>query len=580
MISRYAAGATLLLAFLGASAACDAQSATTRVIPAGTSLPLKHAPRPTSAAISETDLMTRLYIFADDSMMGRQFGREGNSKGTEYIARELKRLGIAPGGDGGTYFQALPLVLRRFTDRSTLSVDGTSLRWIDDFVAVPARAPLLFRTAQVIYGGVAGDSTRTVTRAQAAGKVVVLELPPAPAFPQGGRSGGAGGVAAAIRGGAFADAAAIVTVDLQGLTPSQRAFINNPPASLTPPTAPPPAPTPVVIRVTPQAAALLMGRPLEGLAPGTPGKTATANLDFVQEPRPEWGRNVIGIVRGSDPRLRGQYVALGAHNDHVGFTAAPVDHDSARAVAVQALLMSFAGQDSIRPLTPEQRRAIVVNVDSLRRARPARLDSIRNGADDDGSGSMALLEIAEAIAKMPKKPRRSVVFVWHTGEEAGLQGARWFTTNPTVPKDSIVAQINMDMIGRGRPDDIPGGSPDFLGVVGASNISTELGEAVRAVNARQPKPLALDTRFDGDVTRTLGPAYNNIYRRSDHYMYAQLGIPIAFFFTGLHADYHQVTDEPQYIDYPHYARITRYLNDLALELANRDRRPAVDKPVP
>jgi hypothetical protein len=149
-----------------------------------------------------------------------------------------------------------------------------------------------------------------------------------------------------------------------------------------------------------------------------------------------------------------------------------------------------------------------------------------------------------------------------------------------VPKDSIVAQLNVDMIGRGRSDDIPGGSPDFLGVVGSSFISNDLGEAVRTVNARQPKPLQLDYRFDSDVSTTLGSQYNNIYRRSDHFMYAQLGIPIAFFFTGLHADYHQVTDEPQYIDYPHYARITKYLNDLAIEIANRDKRPAITRATP
>jgi len=338
--------------------------------------------------------------------------------------------------------------------------------------------------------------------------------------------------------------------------------------------------TPVALRLTPEAAALLLGKPLDDLAPGALGVTVTAKLDFVEQPRPQWGRNVIGIVRGRDAKLRGQYVAMGAHNDHVGFTGTPVEHDSAYAVAHKALSMRIVGKDTIRPMTQEQLRAITVNVDSLRRARPARLDSIRNGADDDGSGSMALLEIAEAVAKMPAKPRRSILFVWHTGEEAGLLGARYFTTNPTVPKDSIVAQINSDMIGRGRPDDIPGGSPDFLGVVGSGFISNDLGEAVRTVNARQPRPLQLDYRFDSDVSTTLGSQYNNIYRRSDHYAYAQLNIPIAFFFTGLHADYHQVTDEPQYIDYPHYARITKYLNDLAVEIANRDKRPSIDKPVP
>ena len=538
-------------------------------------LPLKHMPKPTSAAISEADLMTRLYLFADDSMMGRQFGREGNMKGTAYIARELARLGVEPAGDSGTYFQSLPVVVRKFTDKSTLAVDGKPLRWEADFVAVPARAPRLFTSAQVLYGGGVTDTANAITREQAAGKVVVFTMPSAGSFsPQQLNA------VANRNAGRLAQAAGFALVDLQNLNASQRAFVNNPQGTLTLPGSQAPTPTPVILRITPEAAEIMLGKPLADLAPGASGRTLTASLDFVEQARPEYGRNVIGIIRGRDPALRGQYVALGAHNDHVGFSATPIEHDSTRNVLTRAQVMSFIGKDTIRALTPDQRRAITVNVDSLRRLRPARLDSIRNGADDDGSGSMALLEVAEAVSKMSTKPRRSILFVWHTGEEAGLQGASYFTANPTVPKDSIVVQLNVDMIGRGRSDDIPGGSPDFLGVVGSSFISNDLGEAVRTVNARQRKPLQLDYRFDADVSTTLGPAYNNIYRRSDHFRYAQIGIPIAFFFTGLHADYHQYTDEPQYIDYPHYARITQYLNDLALEIANRDKRPAITNATP
>ena len=104
-------------------------------------------------------------------------------------------------------------------------------------------------------------------------------------------------------------------------------------------------------------------------------------------------------------------------------------------------------------------------------------------------------------------------------------------------------------------------------------LSSELGEAVGAVNQRQPVPFRMDYRFDSPTT---WPGYNNIYGRSDHAMYARYNIPIAFFFTGLHGDYHQRTDEPQYIDYPHYARITQYLHDLLLEVANRPNRVKVD----
>ena len=145
---------------------------------------------------------------------------------------------------------------------------------------------------------------------------------------------------------------------------------------------------------------------------------------------------------------------------------------------------------------------------------------------------------------------------------------RYFTANPTVPIDSIVAQVNIDMIGRGRGDDLPGGGPDYLGVVGSSFDSRDLGELVREVNRRQPAPLSLDNKYDTTLTWS---GYNNIYGRSDHYMYAQKGIPIAFFFTGLHGDYHQRSDEAQYIDFPHYTRITRYIGDLVVAVGNAPR---------
>jgi hypothetical protein len=564
-------------------------------------LPLKLAPRPTSAAITEQDLMTRLYIFADDSMMGRQMGRIGNMRGTDYIARELRRLGIEPGGDNGSYFQRMPSVLRKYEDWSSISVDGRKLGWNTDFVAVPGLPPRLFNHAEVIFGGTVGDTT--VTPQQAADKIIVF-VPAAPGAGGAGRAGRGGGGGGG-RGGPqppspatrYASASAIATVDLDGLNPAQRAFINNPMTATDFTRIPiqdspqgrggggrggaqqPAGLPPVSLRLTRAAAAALFGRSIEGLTAGTTGKTVLASLAYIERQEPEYARNVIGIIRGRDPALRGQFVAIGAHPDHVGFTVNPVDHDSAKAYAQAILEATMVGNDFKR-LTPEERAAIKVNLDSIRKLRPARRDSIRNGADDDGSGSMAVLEIAEAVSRMQPKPRRSIIFVWHNGEERGLLGSNFFTQYTTIPRDSIVAQINLDMIGRGRANDIPGGGPDYLAVVGAKRLSSDLGQMVEASNQKQKNPLKLDYRFDQAIDPE-GPwsAYNNIYGRSDHANYSRFGIPIAFFFTGLHADYHQPTDEPQYIDYPHYTRITNYIRDLLLDVANRDKRPAVDKPI-
>ncbi|HEX5831764.1 MAG TPA: M28 family peptidase, partial [Gemmatimonadaceae bacterium] len=175
------------------------------------------------------------------------------------------------------------------------------------------------------------------------------------------------------------------------------------------------------------------------------------------------------------------------------------------------------------------------------------------------------------LASGPRQPKRSVLFVWHAGEERGLLGSRYFGEHTTVPRDSIVAQVNIDMIGRGATStDTKGGGPGYVAVIGAGRLSTQLGRTVEEVNRASRAPLAFDFALDADGHP------ENLYCRSDHYNYARWGIPVVFFFTGLHGDYHQVTDEPQYINYPNYARVTRYVRDLTLRLAADGQRLAVD----
>ena len=175
---------------------------------------------------------------------------------------------------------------------------------------------------------------------------------------------------------------------------------------------------------------------------------------------------------------------------------------------------------------------------------------------------------------MGPKPKRSLLFVWHTGEESGLQGSRWFTDHPTVPRDSIVAQINIDMIARGGPGDVPAGGPGYLEVLGSRRLSTELGDLAERVNTEGSTASSSTTR----TTRTGIP--DQYYCRSDHANYARYGIPIAFFSTGSHRDYHQVTDEAQYLDYDKYASVVRYVDSLVTRVADLDHRVVVDKPKP
>jgi len=300
--------------------------------------------------------------------------------------------------------------------------------------------------------------------------------------------------------------------------------------------------------------------------------TVTGTVAFMDVPAPAPARNVVAILLGSDPALRGELVAIGAHNDHIGLAATPVDHDSLR--AWNSVMRPRGADDSPGTPTAAETARVRTILDSLRRRRAPRPDSVFNGADDDGSGSVSVLEIAEAMARSPDRPKRSILFVWHTAEELGLLGADWFTRHPTVPRDSIVAQLNIDMIGRGRADEKQGGGPGYLQLIGSRRLSTELGDLVERVNTEGRHGLAFNYDWDADGHP------DNSYCRSDHYMYARFGIPIVFFTTGDHEDYHQLTDEIEYIDFDKMARVASLVEDVARHVADLDHRPVVDKPKP
>jgi hypothetical protein len=532
---------------------------------AQTALPLKRVAAPTKITITPADLMSRLYLYADDSMMGRAAGTEYNLKATAYVAAEVRRLGLVPAGDSGSYFQNVPLVKREFDARSSVVVDGATLRPWDDYVARdPRRATKPFDGAQAVYAGTLGDSAM-LSPDQAAGKFVVIGVRFGPNLPPS---------AQVNRGallGRYRAAAGIAVASLDSMPPGLRAFFREPQYALHDGAQPTDTiGLPAYVYVTDAVARTLLGAPLEGLRPGALGKTVGGSLGFAESPAP--ARNVVAILPGGDAALRGQYVAIGAHNDHVGFDHTPVDHDSIRAYngAARRLELAAPGQQ----VSMAQRAQITVNVDSLHRAHAARSDSIFNGADDDGSGTVSVLEIAEAFAGTRARPKRSLIFVWHTGEELGLFGAQYFTDHPTVPRDSIVAQLNMDMVGRGRAEDEVLGGPAYLQLIGTRRLSTELGNLIETVNKSRRQPFAFDYQFDASGHP------EQYYCRSDHYMYARYGIPIAFFTTGSHRDYHQVTDEPQYIDYDKLTNVTQFVHDVALAVANLDHRVVVDKPKP
>ncbi len=536
-------------------------------------LPRLHVPAATVSSITPGDLMTRLYIIADDSMLGRESGTIGNVKVTDYVAREMGRLGLRPAGDNGTFFQTVPVVIARIDSSRPLTVDGTMLALGDDVLPFPASSagralPLGATTrsldgVRAVHGGQLGGTL--IEPRDAAGRLVVFTVP---AGPTGRRDWRFYLLGSLTR---YADAAGIAVAVLDvvpGATlrrlraPATRPRADNLSGS-----------APIALLVSPAAAERLLGvRSLDGVAVGADGRVVNGTLAFVETPAPFPSRNVVGILAGADAALRGQYVAIGAHNDHVGLAPRALDHDSV--LANNMVVRRQGVQDTVRAPTASEAARIASLRDSLTRTHGGtRRDSVHNGADDDGSGTVAMLEIAQRFASAPR-PRRSVLFVSHTGEEKGLWGSEWFTDHPSVPLDSIVAQLNMDMVGRGKATDIMGRGPNNVQLIGPRRLSTQLGDLIDSVNAARSPRMEIDGSFD-----TNGHPLNR-YCRSDHYMYARYGIPITYFSLGYHTDYHQVTDEPQYIDYEHLARIASFVGDIGEAIANRPQRLVVDKPRP
>ena len=618
----------LCIAACGSTAASSSSSAPT---PAGSPAaqggpyvwpdegPRTWAPRPTEAAITANDLRTRLYQFADDSMQGRRIGEPGNYKGTAYIESEFRRLGLKPGGDNGTYFQNLPYgPIALDVATAKVSVGGASLGARSDWMPISPGAAGGTGTADLngvptVFAGRWGDTSTPLDPNAVRGKVAVFLASPSAIGAGGGGGGRANGplvrcdslpdrfgaaAAAATeaataargggggrggqgaggrggRGGAAADpraaeagAAGILLVALDSMPQAtvNAAFTSR--AGMQP-AAPPPGPA--VAAISSAAAARIFGKPVSQLSVGTTGQPITAHWTYEWHMSATPARNVIAILPGSDPARSSEYVLVGAHNDHVGVNATAVDHDSLR--AVNTVTRKQGANDPVCRPTPQQQHLIDSMIAHARSIRPPRRDSIMNGADDDGSGTVILLEVAEKFAT--EKPARSIIFVSHEGEEAGLLGSRWFTDHPTIPLDKVAAALNMDMEAKGHVEQVKFGGPSSIQTLGSRRLSREFGDIIDSVNAvRFPEVMAVDKSWDV----TANPM--NRFCRSDQVNYVHHDVPVTYFSTGYAQDYHQLTDEPQYADYDHMARIGRFIHDIMWAVAVRKDRPAIAGPDP
>ena len=518
--------ATLLFFTLGACAQVPAiESAST---------PAPAAPAPRAAVVPPIDvaaLRADLTVFASDAFQGRLAGTPAARRAAEFIAERLTSAGLEPAGDSG-FFQRVPLSRQVFAPTTKFLVTSrgraSELKLGEDVVpllrlgeGVPL--PRLSAEGELVFVGYAMTSPQLgrndLADLDRAGKVVVF-FGGAPAnadsatrarleAPEqlGQRMG-----AILMRGPAAI--IIVATGKLEGDFNALAGEVLNGSLELGATQQEPERVLPMVMFARPRAGSpLLPSRWPADDRPQALGRHLTARITLGRAQAAS--HNVVAVLRGSDPSLARSYVALGAHLDHIG----------------------------VQPTTGG--------------------DSIANGADDDGSGSMALVAIARTLAASPERPRRSLLFVWHTGEEAGMLGSEWFVTHATVPLDSVVAQLNADMIGRNAPDSLM-----LVGPRAAPNgQSRVLGAIVDSVNAALTRPFTVNREWDS-------PDHpEQIYLRSDHYSYAKRGIPIVFYTTGLHDDYHKVSDEVSEIDFDKLSRVSELIMRSALAVANRSERP-------
>ena len=553
---------------LSAQDRCPAESVAT--------LPVKYVGGKTVADITACDLMTRLYIFADDSMRGRQFGSDDDLRAIKYIETELHRLGLQPAGEHGEYTQRIPLFIRALDSSSTITIAGKIFRAGTDFVVSAVGQVADIGDLPVLFAGNANDTTNLIPTGAAKGKLVLMRpgAPPSPAVTQSNgfklyQQSLAGAMLVTIAGDRIPEAALKAALAPSG--PGALRLASSPAANNASPLA--------GLSVTTAMANAMLGVSIASATKGMSGHTVTPRIRFVDTPQ-SVGRNVIAILPGSDSRLRDEFVVLGAHHDQLGLAQRPVDHDSLK--AFNAIARPQGGDGGARTPTADEWQRLRITIDSLHAAHGGpRLDSINNGAAAGGSGAVSLLEIAEALAKGKVKLKRSVVFVWHGGQERGMWGSQYFAEHPTVPREAIVAEINIDMAGRGAAEDVTGRTADgsllhggegYLQVFGKRRLSAELGTLTEQVAGDKAFGFQLDTTLD------VAGHPQNMYCRNDQAMYAAWGIPAVAFSTGGFADFHMVTDEPQYIRYGALALLDRMVLQLTIRIANLDRRLAVDKP--
>ncbi len=529
-----------------------------------------------ASAISPAELRTWLEYIASDELEGRLVFTEGLGLAAAYIADHLTQWNVKPAGEDGTFFQTVKVLGVRSTSKASVvvEVNGRTRVFADGSGMVfPAKMGSKQTIASediefIGYGlQIPSAGLDDYAGVNPAGKVVIYlgrgpaTLPPGSSGLVRARSRSAIAKGAVVTIGPAPEGAGLQpTASREGDAATRERHTS---ARRTPDngdfttTEAYERPIPPALAADDEFFAFLFSRSdvqyaalRELAAKGEPlprveikGAKITVNVEAdYSVVRTRLTRNVVAVVEGTDPALRNTYVAFGAHYDHIGYveTAGPVGASST----------TFSGS------CPGQVRDT-----------PRAGDTINNGADDDGSGTVALMALARAFAEGPK-PRRSLLFVWHSGEEAGLYGSKHYADFPIAPLDRMSAFLNIDMIGRNRCDDPEQENTVYL--VGSDRISTELHNINEDANSSLGSPLQLNYLLNDPADP------ESIYTRSDHYSYASKGVPIIFYTTGLHRDYHYVTDEVSKIDFRKLARVAQLVYETGTRVANLPHAPVRD----
>ena len=459
-----------------------------------------------AATITALDVARRIGVIADDSMMGRDTPSRGLDLTAGYVAEEFRKFGLRPGGDS-SYVQFYPITRRRldleasrivFTAGEVQQTAGFTTAARHDGGVIPERP---IRASAVLLGG--AQTAESAERINVSEKVV-LYVPP--------QRVDQNTLHQVVRVLFLAGPKALVILSDRDSAAFARAMPKRAPERTV---VGLPTSQPVVVQVRAGAVANALSAAGVNLAElraasgpvSQPLGRLTVDVDIKDTTVSSLkAPNTVGILEGSDPKLKHEYIVYSAHMDHIGITR-------------------------------------------------GKADSINNGADDDASGTTGVIELAEAFSRPGARPKRSIIFLTVSGEEKGLWGSDYFAGKPPVPIGQIVANINIDMIGRNWPDTI----------VAIGKEHSDLGATLDRVNAAHPelRMTAIEDRWPEE----------RFYFRSDHYNFARKGVPVLFFFNGVHEDYHEVTDSPDKINSEKEARILKLLYYLGQEIGNAARRP-------